>query len=120
MSDRILLEAMTFLGRHGVHAGEKAAQQRFEVDVELELDLRPAGLTDDLARTVDYGEVYRRCRAIVEGPSVGLVETLAERIAAELLATGPVDAVTVRVRKPDVDLGGPAERVGIEITRRRA
>jgi dihydroneopterin aldolase len=120
MSDRILLGGMTFLARHGVHPHEKATEQRFEVDVELELDLQAASLADDLARTVDYGTVYRHCRAIVEGPSVDLLETLAERIATDLLGTWPIEAVTVRVRKPDVDLGGPVELVGVEITRRRA
>jgi dihydroneopterin aldolase len=120
MSDRIILGGMSFLARHGVEPHEKEIEQRFEVDVELELDLRAAGLHDDLADTIDYGVIYRRCRRIVEGSPLDLVESLAERIADDLLSAYAVESVTVRVRKPDIDLGGPVEVIGIEIVRRRA
>jgi 7,8-dihydroneopterin aldolase/epimerase/oxygenase len=65
--DRILLEGMVFHGRHGTLPAERELGQPFVVDVELRLDLRPAGLSDDLMQTVDYGEVHRRAREIVEG-----------------------------------------------------
>lgn len=118
MSDRIILGGMTFIARHGVEPVEKEVEQRFEVDVEIELDLRAAGQRDDLADTIDYGVVYRRCRAIVEGAPRDLIESLAERIAQDLLAAYAVGSVTVRVRKPDIDLGGPVDVIGIEIVRR--
>jgi 7,8-dihydroneopterin aldolase/epimerase/oxygenase len=75
------------------------------VSVELRLDLEPAGTSDDLTKTVNYGEVHRMARDIVEGPPVQLTETLAERIAAETLDEHPeVEAVKVRVAKPHVRL----------------
>ncbi|HLX36129.1 MAG TPA: dihydroneopterin aldolase [Candidatus Limnocylindrales bacterium] len=121
MADRIVLSNMAFESRHGVLPREKVEAQRFEVDLELELDLGPAGESDDLTRTVDYGPVHELVRGVVEGPSVELLETLAERIAAAVLAAFPaVEAVTVRVRKPEVRLGGPLDYAGVEITRRRA
>ena len=58
VSDRIFLEGMVFQGTHGVYPEEQVSPQPFEVDVELALNLQPAGLTDDLAQTVDYGGVY--------------------------------------------------------------
>lgn len=120
MTDRIVLANMVFLARHGVNEREKVEEQRFEVDVELELDTQPAGGSDDLAQTVDYRGVYEATRAIVEGPSLDLIEALAESIARELLASNPrADAVLVRVRKPDVDLGGPLDAAGVTIHRRR-
>ena len=54
MTDRIVLAGMTFQARHGVEDWEKSEAQRFEVDVELALDVQPAALDDDLAQTVDY------------------------------------------------------------------
>jgi dihydroneopterin aldolase len=120
MSDRILLTGMVFRGRHGVHERERRDGQRFEVDVELWVDLQAAGRSDDLARTVDYAAVRETVREIVEGEPYRLIEALAESIAAALLSTYPVDEVTVRVRKPEVDLGGPLAGVGIEIRRGRA
>jgi dihydroneopterin aldolase len=120
MSDRIVLDGMAFRAIHGVNPEEQVTPQRFEVDIELALDLGPAGRTDDLARTIDYGRVYDRCRDVVETRHFGLIEALAEAIAADLLAGFPVDEVTVRVRKPDVRLGGELRSAGVEIRRGRA
>lgn len=119
--DRIVLEGMRFYGHHGTLAAERELGQEFVVDVELHCDLRAAGLADDLDKTVDYSQVYRRVRAVVEGPPVGLTETVAERIAAAILAEhSRVEAVRVRVAKPHVRLdGGALVGSAIDIVRRR-
>ena len=120
MSDRIVLASLAFDARHGVNEHEKTTTQRFEVDVELELDLGPAGRSDDLAATIDYGAVATLVRGVLDGPPVDLIETLAERIAARLLERfPPADAVVVRVRKPDVRLAAPLAYAGVEIRRAR-
>jgi len=119
VTDRILLEAMRFQGTHGVHEHEQLHPQPFDVDVELALNLQPAGLSDDLGLTIDYSRVYDTCRQIVESTRFNLIEALAEAIAHELLVELPVDEVTVRVRKPEVQLGGPLRAAGVEIRRRR-
>lgn len=120
MTDRIVLAGLAFEARHGVHAWEKERPQHFEVDVELELDLGPAGRSDDLARTVDYGSVAELVRSVVGGPSVDLIETLAERIADGLVGRfDGVDAVVVRVRKPEVRLVAPLSYAAVEIRRAR-
>jgi|SRR5829696_699337 dihydroneopterin aldolase len=121
LGDRILLEGMVFYGRHGTVPAERELGQPFVVDVELRLDLRPAGLSDDLAQTVDYGEVHRRARGIVEGPPVNLTETVAERIAAAVLEDHPpVEAVRVKVAKPHVRLGDTVlAGSAVEVLRRR-
>lgn len=119
--DRILLEGMVFHGRHGVLAAERELGQPFVVDVEMRLDLRPAGLSDDLSKTVDYGEVHRLARQVVEGEPAGLTETVAERIANATLEEHPlVEAVRVKVQKPNVRLGDTVlDGSAVEIVRRR-
>lgn len=103
--DRILLEGMIFYGCHGTLPAERELGQPFVVDIELRLDLRSAGLSDDLTQTVDYSEVHRRAKEIVEGPPVNLTETVAERVAAAVLGDHPmVEAVRVKVTKPNVRL----------------
>ena len=120
MSDRVVLAGMEFLARHGVNDWEKVEPQRFEIDLELALDTRPAALADDLAKSVDYRRVYDTTRRVVEDNTFDLIETLAEAIAREVLgANAAVDEVTVRVRKPGVELGGPLAYAGVEISRRR-
>jgi 7,8-dihydroneopterin aldolase/epimerase/oxygenase len=118
MTDRIILHDMVFLGRHGVLEQEQREAQPFHVDVELNLDLQPAGMDDDLTRTVDYGVVFETCRSIVESTSFRLIEALAEAIALELLADFPILEVTVRVRKPNAPIEGTLAYAGVEIQRR--
>ena len=119
--DRILLEGMVFHGRHGTLPAERELGQPFVVDVELRLNLRPAGLSDDLTQTVDYGEVHRRVKEIVEGEPVNLIETIAERIAAAILQDHPlVETVRVKVAKPHVRLDDTVlDGSAVEILRRR-
>ncbi len=119
--DRILLTDMVFHGRHGTLQAEHDLGQPFVVSIELCLDLRPAGTSDDLTKTVDYGEVHRMARDVVEGAPVQLVETLAERIAAGALDAHPaVDAVKVKVVKPHVRLDGTVlAGSAVEVLRRR-
>jgi len=120
VTDRIVLTNMVFEGRHGYYDHEQAAAQPFEVDVELRLDLQPAGIDDDLERSVDYARVFEATRHIVESTTFRLLEALAEAISHEILADFPrVDEVGVRVRKPKVALGGRLDHAGVEIWRRR-
>ena len=118
MSDRIVLDGMVFQGTHGVQDHEQVNSQPFEVDVELLLNLQPAGMDDDLGKTVDYSKVFDTCRQIVESTRFRLIEALAEAIAHEILSDSPVNEVTVRVRKPLVQLGGTLRSAGVEIRRR--
>lgn len=120
MSDRILLRGMAFLGRHGVGEEERADLQEIDVDVALEVDLAPAGASDDLADTVNYSRVFDACRAIVDNESHHLLEAIAEAIAARILRDfSAVDAVSVTVRKPGVPIDGELDYAGVEIERRR-
>lgn len=121
MSDRIVLAGLLAEGRHGVHDWEREALQPFLVDVELHLDLRPAGTTDDLTRTADYSAVARLVRGVVAERSHRLIEGLAEAIAAAVLSQHPlVDAVVVRVSKPGVPEAGSPDGPMVEIRRARA
>ena len=120
MSDRIVLAGMTFQARHGVNDWEKVQAQRFEVDVEMAVDVQQAGLDDNIDWTVDYSAAYETIRQIVESTTFNLIEALAEAIAHELLGEHTlVQEVVVRVRKPEVKLGGPLAYAGVEIHRVR-
>lgn len=120
MSDRIVLHDMRFLGRHGVEEAERSSPQPFGVDVEMAVDLEPAGRSDDLARTVDYGKVFAVCRDVVEGRGFRLIEALAETIAEEIIATFGVSQVIVRVRKLEPPIVGTIAWAGVEVIRTRA
>ncbi len=118
MPDRIRLTGLQLYACHGVDPAERRLGQRFEVDVELTLDLAPAGRTDDLAATVNYQAVYNVVRDAMDPPCL-LLEAVAERIAGRILTGFPVDTVTVRVRKPSVPIGGVLRHAEVEICRAR-
>jgi len=120
--DRLALRNMRFQARHGVLPHEKTDAQPFEVDLVLHADLSAAARTDALADTVDYAALFDLVRAIVTGPSFDLVEALADAVArAVLTATDPglVDAVEVRVRKPQAPIDGDLDTVEAALLRRR-
>ena len=120
LSDFITLKGMTFYGYHGISIQEKELGQPFVVDLELHLDLRLPGRSDDLGDTTDYSKVYVVVREILEGPSHNLLESLAERIAQELLVKFSLEEVRVRVTKPKAPIKGTVlGEAGVEITRRR-
>ena len=120
MTDRIVLKGMRFRGRHGLTDEERAVAQPFEVDVELLTNLQPAGVEDDIEKTVDYAEVFEICRELVEATNFKLLEAIAEGIAHEILAAMPVGEVGVRVRKLKVPLQGRLDHAGVEIWRARS
>ena len=116
--DRILLEGLRVRGRHGVLPHETELGQVFVVDVELRLDLAPAGRSDDLADTVDYGDLAGRVAGLVGGRPRRLLEAVAPDVADLALADRRVRAVRVRVAKPQAPLPADAA-VAVEVVRSR-
>ncbi len=117
MTDRISLRGLRVRGQHGVYEFEREQGQDFIVDVELELDLLGAGVSDDVANTVHYGELADRLAAIVAGEPVNLIETLADRLASACLTDLRVTAATVTVHKPFAPI--PHTFADVSVTVRR-
>lgn len=119
MSDQILLHGMAFEGHHGVSDDERADPQAIEVDLVADVDLRAAGISDELERTVDYAQLFDICRMHVEERSYRLLEAIAEHIAGDVLNRfQAITRVEVTVRKPAVPLEGVIEHAGVRVTRR--
>ena len=117
-SDRIILKGMQFYGFHGVNPEERTLGQPYVVDLEVELDLRPAGRSDDIKDTVSYTQLYRLAQGVMEGQPKNLLEAAAETIAQQTLEQFPVNAVRVQVRKPQPPIRGSSiEYAGVEIHR---
>lgn len=117
--DKIILPQMTFWGRHGVFAEEKAVPQEFVVDLTLYLDLRKAALSDDLSQTVHYGLVFMAVKKIVETHSYDLIERLAQVIADSVLADKKVVKVQVAVEKTDAKMADCSFRAQVVLERGR-
>ncbi len=119
MSDHVVVSNLAVLGRHGVLAEERQRAQPFEVDIDVELDLAEAAGRDDLAATLDYGELCAEVARLVEDESFLLLEALADAIATAVLGHGRVRAVTVEVRKPRPPLPHHLDAVAVRLRRER-
>ena len=118
-ADLVRLNKMVFHGYHGYWEEERQVGQRFEVDVELEVDVAQAAHSDHIRDTVDLYKVYQVVEKIVTGNRFKLVETLAEKIASALLQRFAIRGVHLRVRKPNSPVPGICDGIEVEIVRAR-
>lgn len=117
MTDRITLTGLSATGFHGVFDEERRAGQTFVVDVVVETDTRPGAHSDAIADTVNYADIAGCVHAHIVGEPVNLIETLAEKIAADVLGIYAVEAVEVTVHKPHAPI--PHEFADVSVTIRR-
>ncbi len=117
MADRITLTGLTVFGHHGVFPHEKADGQEFLIDITLWLDLSAAAESDDLTKTVHYGELAQLAERIVAGPSKDLIEAVAGEIADAVMTAFVVHAVEVTVHKPSAPIPLPFADVSVTIRR---
>ena len=118
MTDRIALTGLRVHGRHGVFEHEKRDGQDFAVDVTVWIDLHRAAAADDLAETLDYGRLAQRTAAIVGGPPCDLIETVAARVADDVMTDRRVQAVEVTIHKPAAPI--PLSFTDVAVTVRRS
>ena len=117
MADRIELRGLRAVGTHGALPEEQSRAQPFEIDVDVEADLRAAGMSDALHDTVDYGALAHAVERIVTKERFHLLERLAERIADEVRADERVQRVTVTVRKLRPPVAVDLASAAVTITR---
>jgi dihydroneopterin aldolase len=115
--DHIILTGIRALGAHGVLPEEQGRPQPFEVDLELALDLAPAGRSDALSDTVDYDGLTAKVVGILESGGCALLETLAARIAGACRVDPRVQGVTVTVRKLRPPVPALIDHVAVRIER---
>jgi dihydroneopterin aldolase len=115
--DTIILSGIRALGCNGVLPEEQSRPQPFEVDVELSVDLAPAGRSDALSDTIDYDALTARIVQIVEAGGLSLLETLAARIAGACRTDPRVTAVVVTVKKLRPPVPVHVDHVAVRIER---
>lgn len=118
--DRIRLVGLRALGNHGVLAEERLNGQEFVIDVTAWLDLAPAARSDDLTKTVHYGELAEALVHAVERDPVDLIETVAERCAELVLAYDLVQRVEITIHKPSAPIAVPFADVEVTVVRERS
>lgn len=107
----IALSRIEFDGRHGATAVERRATRKFEVDLEIDVDVSAAERSDKLADTIDYSKVADVIVSIGVGEPHHLLESLARRMVDNVRGRFPaVKRVRLELRKlnPPTCPGHPA------------
>ena len=116
--DQILLRGMSFYGYHGVNPEERSQGQKFVVDVVIDCSLTKAAESDRVEDTVNYSEVFRIVKSIVEGKPYNLLETVAKNISDKILLNYDIHSVSVTIKKPEVRIHeSNLDYAGITVTR---
>ena len=120
MSDMIFVTGLLVHAHHGVMAHEEQVGQRFMIDLELAIDLAPAGRSDKLADTVSYSAIVEAATRAFTRQSFRLVEAAAAAVAEALIAAFPqVVSVRVTLHKPHAPIAAIFNDVGVSILRKR-
>ena len=119
--DKIIIRDTIVYGCHGVNPEEKVKEQPFVIYLEMDVDLKPAGKSDDLNDTVSYAAVNKLITKVVTDNFFDLIERLAEEISSEILDTfDKVIQLKLCVKKPEAPMKGDFKWVGVEIERSRS
>ncbi len=120
MSDAIELRELRLSALVGVSLEERSTAQPISIDLEIERPFEAAAFSDDLAETTNYADVLALAAGVATASSFLLLETLAYRVASEVLAFDEaIDSVTVAVRKLHPPVPEDVATVGVRCTLRR-
>lgn len=115
--DRISIHGIVVSTIVGVLPHEREIAQPIRVDLDLFVDLHDAGRSDELADTVNYGEVAVQVASAFRESKDVLLERLADRAAEIAVGFGRVEAVDVTVTKLRPPVPENLESTSVTITR---
>jgi len=116
MRGRISVRGIRFHAFHGLTKLERKIGVRHKVDVELEVPIERAAASDRVEDTIDYRAVHELVVRVGRENSFHLIETLAVRLARELLASFPCERVHVSVQKETPVVDGMVDSVGVSVS----
>jgi dihydroneopterin aldolase len=111
--DRIAVRDYTRDVEIGAFQVERGVRQRIKFNVVLEVSATDAAATDDVDQVLSYDTITEAIDYQLDVERLNLLETLAERIAAQILAHKQAIRVFVRIEKLDRIPGS----LGVEIVR---
>jgi len=119
MRGRVVVSGIRFHAFHGLTKLERQIGVRHRVDVALVTEIARAAASDRIEDAVDYRAVHDVVVDVGRKNSFHLIETLAVRIAEEVLRRFACEAVELQVRKETPVLDGMVDSVGVDVTLRR-
>jgi dihydroneopterin aldolase len=115
--DRVVVADLRVNCIVGVRPHEREVAQDVLISVEVATDVSHAARTEQLGDTIDYSALSRQIRDVAVGGRFQLIETMAERVAALVLAAASTASVDVTIKKPAAIADG--RHAAVKITRAR-
>lgn len=100
MSDVVFIRGLQLDTVIGVYDWEREVRQRLLVDVEMAWDLGRAAASDEVDHALNYAAVSQRLREVAANERCLLIERLADRLAATIMAEFDVPWLRLRLCKP--------------------
>ena len=113
--DKVYIEGLTFQTTIGFYAWEKEIKQTLVIDLAMGWNTAQAAENDELAKTLDYAAISEAIVEFANANPVDLIESLAARIAAFLIANYQIPWLRLKLMKPTAVHN--ATTVGVEIER---
>src|SRR6516165_3400295 len=99
VSDEIHIEQLEVSSVIGVSEHERKAPQRLTINISFWPRRETHDMADKIDQTINYALVAEETQRFVCHEAVNLIETMADRLAAHLLKSFPIQKVTVEIRK---------------------
>ena len=116
--EQIVIEELKVYGHHGVYEQEKKDGQIFVVDCVMDVSFGEAAVTDELAHTVDYGNVCLFIKKFFTENAFDLLETVAESLSTDIMYAFPgIHKLWLKIRKPEAPIPMEFSSVGVVITK---
>ena len=119
--DKVYLKDIEIFANHGVFEAEKILGQKFILSLELSLDFKESAVTNDLTKSVHYGELCHKVENIFQQESHDLIESVVDKIAKFVLTEYKiVRDVKVLLKKPWAPINRHLDYAAVETTRKRS
>lgn len=116
---KIYIEGIKIYAYHGCFKEETLIGTNFLVDVELDVDLKKAGESDNLNDTVNYQAVFQVVNHEM-AISSKLLEHVANRCIVSLFKEfTTIETIAIKISKLNPPLGGHIDVVAVKLIRDR-
>ena len=121
MRHKIAIEGLRVFAHHGVFDFERQNGQDFYIDATVWIEGNAAVFSDDLSKTVHYGDLAKGIVELTKNEPVDLLETLAQRLLDFCLnfGHGIVLKANVTVHKPNALIPYEFKDVSVTVKAKR-
>ena len=101
----------------GIHKHEKINKQKIIFNIVIDVNQNTCPNDNDLTSVVDYEKITNKLKDLVKNKNYNFLESLAEDSFQKIFEDKRIDAVKIKIEKPDAILD--ASSVGIEVFKNR-